>query len=134
MIYLHVQDLCRVLSALQQDAPAHSFRESRKQVEAAFQRPLAAVFSSFDEKPLASASIAQVHRAVLRDGGRTVAVKVRHPGVAHRVKQDFQLLIPLARATSRFKSLKVRPVAFPSSDTTLRMLLFELHTLRPYHS
>ena len=47
---------------------------------------------------------------MLRDGGRrrTVAVKVRHPGVASRIKQDFQLLIPLARSTSRFKSLKAR--------------------------
>ncbi len=55
----------------------------------------------------------QVHKAVLRDRGRsrTVAVKVRHPGVASRIKQDFQLLIPLARSTSRFKSLKVRSPA-----------------------
>ena len=51
----------------------------------------------------------QVHKAVLKEGGqgRPVAVKVRHPGVARRIKQDFQLLIPLARATSRFKALKV---------------------------
>lgn len=54
------QYLCRVLSALQQDAPAHSFRKTRLQVEAAFRRPLEAVFESFDEAPLASASIAQV--------------------------------------------------------------------------
>ena len=55
----------------------------------------------------------QVHKAVLREGGRSrvVAVKVRHPGVASRIKQDFQLLIPLARYTSRFKSLKARRFA-----------------------
>ncbi len=55
-------------------------------------------------------SASQVHKAVLKEGGRSrsVAVKVRHPGVARRIKQDFQLLIPLARATSRFKALKVR--------------------------
>ena len=51
----------------------------------------------------------QVHKAVLTVGGKTqkVAVKVRHPGVERRIIQDFQLLIPLARATSRFKALKV---------------------------
>ena len=53
---------------------------------------------------------AQVHKAVIRVDGKptTVAVKVRHPGVERRIIQDFQLLIPLARATSRFKALKVR--------------------------
>ena len=107
-----------MLSALQQDAPAHSFWHTRRQVEEAFRRPLEAVFESFDEKPVASASIAQVHRAVLRGSGRTVAVKVRHPGVAQRIKQDFQLLIPLARATSRFKSLKVR---WPLTSASERM-------------
>ncbi len=54
------QELCRVLSALQQDAPAHSFEQSKRQIEAAFRRPLADVFEEFDEKPVASASIAQV--------------------------------------------------------------------------
>lgn len=51
----------------------------------------------------------QVHKAVIRVDGKptTVAVKVRHPGVERRIIQDFQLLIPLARATSRFKALKV---------------------------
>ncbi len=54
-------------------------------------------------------SRAQVHKAVLTVGGRTrpVAVKVRHPGVELSIVQDFQLLIPLARATSKFKALKV---------------------------
>ena len=49
-----------MLSALQQDAPAHSFAQTRRQVEAAFRRPLSDVFREFDEKPVASASIAQV--------------------------------------------------------------------------
>ena len=49
-----------MLSALQQDAPAHSFMQSRQQIEAAFRRPLADIFEEFDEKPVASASIAQV--------------------------------------------------------------------------
>lgn len=49
-----------MLSALQQDAPAHSYLQTRRQVEAAFRRPLEDVFEEFDEKPVASASIAQV--------------------------------------------------------------------------
>ena len=52
---------------------------------------------------------AQVHRAVLRVGGRPcqVAVKVRHPGVARQIWQDFQLLGPLAGLTSSIPSLRV---------------------------
>jgi len=68
-----------------------------------------------------------VHKAVLRDAGRrrTVAVKVRHPGVASRIKQDFQLLIPLARSTSRFKSLKVRSPVATSSSSDIRATYFD---------
>lgn len=53
--------------------------------------------------------MSQVHKAVLRrpDGTlQPVAVKVRHPGVAQRIRQDFMLLMPLARFASRFKALK----------------------------
>lgn len=51
----------------------------------------------------------QVHKAVVRVHGKPtpVAVKVRHPGVERRIIQDFQLLIPLARTTSKVKALKV---------------------------
>ena len=44
-------------------------------------RPLSAVFSAFDAAPLGSASVAQVHRAVLRDTGEVVAVKVQRPAM-----------------------------------------------------
>jgi predicted unusual protein kinase regulating ubiquinone biosynthesis (AarF/ABC1/UbiB family) len=48
------------------------------------------VFDSFDTKPLASGSIAQVHKAIL--DGRIVVAKVRHPNVANLIDMDFRLM------------------------------------------
>jgi ABC1 atypical kinase-like domain len=56
-----VQDLCEILTALQQDAPQHSYEETRVQIERSFGLPIEAIFDSFKQQPLASASIAQVH-------------------------------------------------------------------------
>ena len=60
-------------------------------VEKAYGRPLDAVFESFDREPVASASIAQVHFAVL-PGGREVAVKVLRPGMLRAIEDDLALL------------------------------------------
>ncbi len=54
------QDLCEILTALQQDAPRHSYHQTRKQIQLCFGVPIEAIFESFEEVPLASASIAQV--------------------------------------------------------------------------
>jgi ubiquinone biosynthesis protein len=58
------------------------------------------IFRSFDDEPVAAASVAQVHRATLRDG-RRVAVKVQRPEVAGRVRQDVEILIGLAERLER---------------------------------
>jgi ubiquinone biosynthesis protein len=58
-----------------------------REVEQALGRPLGELFAEFDRAPLAAASIAQVHKAVLRDG-RRVVVKVRRPGIRAQVDQD----------------------------------------------
>lgn len=56
---------------------------------------LSKLFAEFDDAPLGSASLAQVHRAVLRDG-RTVAVKVQRPGIADTIRADFDALAGIA--------------------------------------
>ena len=61
-------------------------------------------FATFDETPLGSASLAQVHRATLRDG-RAVAVKVQRPGVAESVRQDLEALSRLAGHADRMTDL-----------------------------
>ena len=86
--------LCGALAELHSQAPEHSFEHSRKEVEASFGTSLEEVFDGFEQKPVASGSIAQVHRATLE--GRPVAVKVRHPHVVRRIVTDFTLMRMLA--------------------------------------
>ena len=61
------------------------------QIEKHLGKPVNELFASFDEKALGSASIAQVHKATLKDG-TVVAVKVRRPGVVDTVARDFALI------------------------------------------
>jgi aarF domain-containing kinase len=65
----------------------HSYQYTEERVENELGSKIAEVFSEFDEKPIASGSIAQVYRAVLN--GETVAVKVRHPNVREHIVKDF---------------------------------------------
>ncbi|KAJ0081401.1 hypothetical protein Patl1_10910 [Pistacia atlantica] len=105
---LFPRDLCNKLSELHTKAPEHSFAYSKKTIEKAFGRKLSEIFDSFEESPVASGSIAQVHRASLRfryPGQKVkpivVAVKVRHPGVGESIRRDF-VIINLAAKISTF--------------------------------
>ncbi len=84
------------LAELQDNAPQVPFDQVRTLVEEELGRPLTEVFASFDEAPLASASIAQVHGAVLLDGTE-VAVKVQRPGIHTVLQSDLHILYTLAR-------------------------------------
>ena len=110
LIPLHVAD---ELAKLQDRVPPFPAAESRALVELAFGQPIEAVFASFEAEPVASASIAQVHFAVLKDG-REVAVKVLRPGMLKVIDQDLSLLHLLARWVERLsadgKRLKPREV------------------------
>ena len=64
-------------------------------IEEELGKPMSEIFLEFEEKPLASASIGQVHRARLKDGTRVV-VKVQKPGVERQIKQDLEVLEELA--------------------------------------
>src|SRR5580704_6362582 len=80
-------ELVHEFRLLRDRVPAEPFEAVRQVVEADLGRPLDAVFSSFEELPLAAASIAQVHAAVLRSG-EGVVVKVQRPTVAAAVRED----------------------------------------------
>jgi predicted unusual protein kinase regulating ubiquinone biosynthesis (AarF/ABC1/UbiB family) len=69
----------------------------RRVIERELGAPLHVLFSEFDDRPVAAASIAQVHRAWLHDG-TAVAVKVRRPGLRRRIDRDLRLLAGLASA------------------------------------
>jgi ubiquinone biosynthesis protein len=88
---LFPDELVTEFKRLRDQVPPESFPEIRALVEAELGRPLGAVFSSFDEEPLAAASIAQVHAATLQTG-EDVVVKVQRPSVAGLVRADLRAL------------------------------------------
>jgi ubiquinone biosynthesis protein len=75
------------LLALQDNLPPVDFALIKAEIERTFERPIEALFASFDPEPVGAASIAQVHRAVTTDG-RKVAVKVLRPGVKEKFARD----------------------------------------------
>jgi predicted unusual protein kinase regulating ubiquinone biosynthesis (AarF/ABC1/UbiB family) len=81
------EEYVRVLSRLQDRVPPRKFAAIRRVIEQELERPLEDVFAEFQRRPIASASLAQVHRARLRDG-RVVAVKVQYPGIEEIVQND----------------------------------------------
>lgn len=79
----------RALGKLREAAPRSAPDAIDRLIKEELGAPVSVLFRSFDEQPFASASIGQVHRATLLDG-RTVAVKVQHPGIASAIESDLQ--------------------------------------------
>ncbi|KAK8942580.1 hypothetical protein KSP39_PZI009305 [Platanthera zijinensis] len=110
---LFPNDLCTELTKLHSKAPAHSFSYSKSTIEKAFGRKLHEIFEHFEETPVASGSVAQVHRASLRfqySGERlskpvSVAVKVRHPKVGESIRRDFTIINIAAKLSSYIPAL-----------------------------
>ena len=93
-------DVARDLESLQTSVPTDHPGVPAATIERELGRPLAALFASFEEEPLASGSVAQVHRAVLPDG-TDVVVKVIHDGATERVTSDLALMTRLAAFAER---------------------------------
>jgi ubiquinone biosynthesis protein len=88
---------------LQDDNPPISFESIKQVIEHELKSPINEIFESFDVEPLGSASIGQVHRAVLTTG-EEVAVKVRKPGVEEVIKNDLAIMEFLAKRVDSYVS------------------------------
>lgn len=97
------REIADELVKLQDRVPPFPGEQTRRQLAAAYRKPLEEVFARFDTEPLAAASIAQVHAAALPDG-REAIVKVLRPGVRAQVRQDVELLHALAALADRYWS------------------------------
>lgn len=89
------------LEKLQDQVPPFPMEQVQDLVETEFGRPLAELFPVFEPLPVASASIAQVHKAWLPDG-REVAVKVQRPDIQPLIQRDLEVLALLARLVERY--------------------------------
>ncbi|CAN5328588.1 AarF/UbiB family protein [soil metagenome] len=83
------------LEHLQDDVPPMSLEEVRNSIEAELGARMSKLFVSFDEEPLGSASLGQVHAAVLRDG-RDAVVKVQRPNLREQLSEDIEFFHELA--------------------------------------
>lgn len=96
---------------LQNGVPGVEYEEIEKILEQEFGARLPKLFRSIQKKPLAAASMAQVHRAVLHDGARIV-LKILRPGIRDVVQADMEILRQLAElAEGHFKDLGYSPTA-----------------------
>ena len=99
-----------ILSELQDRVPPQSWTIIKGAVSREIGRPVSEAFVEFDPEPVASASIAQVHRARLVDG-RRVAVKVQYPGIASLIEADLSALEGIFKAISRLEpSVNLQPI------------------------
>ena len=88
-------DFLQELSKLQDKVPPFPAHAARKIIETELGVMLENLFAQFDDTPLASASIGQVHRAQLQDG-REVALKVQRPGIQKVIEVDLEIMLHLA--------------------------------------
>jgi ubiquinone biosynthesis protein len=105
------EPIARDLAMLQDRLEPFPGAAARAIVEAELDRPLAALFASFEAQPVAAASIAQVHFAVTTEGDE-VAVKVLRPGIEAAIERDLDLFLWLAQLAERAQPLlrRFRPV------------------------
>ncbi len=104
-------DLADEFRALQFDAPKLDFARIRQRLDDEFDDDVDEIFKSIEQTPLAAASMAQVHRAVLPDG-TDVVIKVLRPGIEKTVAADMEILHELARfAESHFENEAFSPTA-----------------------
>ena len=115
-------DIADELAKLQDRVPPFPGREAREVVERTLGKPVGELFQEFSEMPLASASIAQVHAARLKDG-REVVVKVLRPGVQRIIRSDLDLLYLIAGLAERYwrdaRRLRPREVVSEYEKTIL---------------
>lgn len=105
-------DYANALSALQDRVRPFPAEQARQRIERSLGMSTDDAFGSFTAEPLASASIAQVHAATLKDG-TNVIVKIVRPGIESRIRQDLEILYTVARLAERYwaEGPRLHPVA-----------------------
>ena len=100
-------DIAKSLSRLQDNLKPFSSDEAKKIITNELNKPIQEIFSSFEDKPIAAASIAQVHKAKLRKSNEEVVVKVVRPGIEKIIFRDISLMKRIARfIENRFSEAK----------------------------
>ena len=104
-------DIADELAKLQDNVPPFPQQQSIDIIEKGLGKPVAELFASFEARPMASASVAQVHAATLHSGEQVVA-KVIRPDIEPIIRQDLALMFTLAKLVARYfpDGRRLRPV------------------------
>ncbi|CAJ1869350.1 ubiquinone biosynthesis regulatory protein kinase UbiB [Aeromonas jandaei] len=123
-------DIAEELALLQDRVPPFCGQAARQQIERSLGCPIETLFDDFDEMPLASASIAQVHTARLKESGREIVIKVIRPDIEPVIDADLRLMRALARLVARFvpQSARLRPIEVV--EEYRKTILDELNLMR----
>ncbi|WP_421233800.1 ubiquinone biosynthesis regulatory protein kinase UbiB [Aeromonas jandaei] len=123
-------DIAEELALLQDRVPPFCGQAARQQIERSLGCPIETLFDDFDETPLASASIAQVHTARLKESGREIVIKVIRPDIEPVIDADLRLMRALARLVARFvpQSARLRPIEVV--EEYRKTILDELNLMR----
>ena len=127
------------LQRLQDDIPSEPVEKIRQTIEDSLGESLESLFQNFENEPIASASIAQVHKATLRYG-QQVVVKVQHSNIEKQVQTDLAILMDLADLLEQYvtesRSYRPRAMAEEFRRTLLRELDFrrEMHHMQAFRS
>jgi len=93
-------DFVNELAKLQDEVPPFPFKDAKRIVESDLRQPIETIFEIFEETPLASASIGQVHKARYLDG-EDVAIKIQRPGIRRLIDVDLEIMLHLATLAER---------------------------------
>lgn len=99
-------EYCEEFRKLRDEVPAFETSRAKSMIEKELGKKITSVFSRFQQKPVASASIAQVYVATLKKGGR-VAVKIQRPGIREMMSEDIDIMMYLAKKIEKHIDPKV---------------------------
>jgi len=123
------EDVAEELTALQDKVPPFEGAKAQKLIEKAYGISVDECFDEFDVNPLASASIAQVHTAKLKNG-KEIVVKVLRPKIMPVIKRDIALLYIIAKLAERYSSDARRLRAIEIVEEYEKTILDELDLMR----
>jgi len=128
---LLTNDIATELSMLQDNVPPFDPEQAKEMIKRSLGiQDLSVLFSDFTTKPLASASIAQVHSATLKSDNKQVVIKVLRPNIRQTIEADVELITSLARVLQKWlpDGKRLRPVEVV--EEYKRTILDELDLLR----
>ena len=87
-----VQEIAKELESLRDNTPTTPFNEIKEVIEKELGKPINEIYKEIDEKPLGSASIGQVHKGILLENNKEVAIKVQKPNVRETIESDLKIM------------------------------------------